>query len=84
MIDPTPSEIEAAILRLTAARGADKSICPSEVARVLAPNWQPWMGPVRQAAIRLTLAGRIEILRKGKAVDPAQVRGVFRLRLAGV
>jgi hypothetical protein len=39
------------------------------------------MGPVRQAAIRLAQAGRIEILRKGKPVDPAGVRGVIRLRI---
>lgn len=73
--------IEAAILALTAARGAEKSICPSEVARSLRPEgWQALMGPVRQAAIRLVQAGRIEILRKGRPVAPDAVRGVIRLR----
>jgi hypothetical protein len=77
---PAEAAIEAAILQLTDARGTDKSICPSEAARALDPQWQPLMGPVRRAAIRLAQAGRIDILRKGKPVDPAEVRGVIRLR----
>lgn len=83
-----PDLIEAQILALTAARGPDKSICPSEVARALQPEtaddgWQRHMTPVRQAAIRLAGTGRIEILRKGRPVDPAvpgEIRGVIRLR----
>ena len=77
----TPTLIETTILALTAERGPDKSICPSEVARALQPeNWQPLMTPVRQAAIRLVAAGQIEILRKGRPVSPEAVRGVIRLR----
>ncbi len=75
------ADIAATILRLVEARGPGKSICPSEVARALDPAWQRLMGPVRQAAVSLALAGRIAILRKGKPVDPADVRGVIRLRL---
>ena len=81
---PSPDPIEASILALTTARGADKSICPSEVARALHPGaWQSMMTAVRQAAIRLSVAGRIDILRKGKPVPPDQVRGVIRLRIRG-
>jgi len=73
------------ILRQTAARGAGKSICPSEVARALEPDetaWRRLMMPVREAAIRLAREGRIEVLRKGKPVDPAaEIRGVIRLRV---
>jgi len=80
--------LAAEILRQTAERGADKSICPSEVARALAPaeeEWRRLLGPVRAAAIRLARAGRIEVLRKGKPVDPeAEIRGVIRLRIAGL
>jgi hypothetical protein len=72
------------ILRRTAERGAEKSICPSEVARALEPEeaaWRRLMGPVRAAAIRLAKEGRVEVLRKGKPVDPAEeIRGVIRLR----
>ncbi len=75
--------IEASILALTQERGPGKSICPSEVARALKPEWQALLPAVRRAAVRLAQAGRIEILRKGKAVDPLTVKGVIRLRVAG-
>ena len=75
--------IETEILRQTAARGPEKSICPSEVAQALAPVWRPLLGPVRAAAVRLAQAGQIEILRKGKPVeDLKELRGVIRLRAA--
>ncbi len=75
-----PSRIEAEILALTEARGPDKSICPSEVARALDEDWRRLMTEVRRGAVRLAEAGRIEILRKGKPIDPASIRGVIRLR----
>ena len=78
MIDDVTLETE--ILRLTAERGAQKSICPSEVARALAPEWQALLSRVRQVAVRLAEAGRIDILRKGKPVTGEAVRGVIRLR----
>lgn len=78
---PTP-EIEAAILELTAQRGPAKSICPSEVARALRPDWQPLLAEVRRIACQLAAAGRIDILRKGKVVAPEGIKGVIRLRLA--
>jgi hypothetical protein len=73
------------IMRQTIARGATKSICPSEVARALAADEAAWRGllhPVREAAAQLARQGRIDILRKGKPIDPAaEIRGVIRLRL---
>ena len=73
-------QIEAEILAQTLARGFEKSICPSEVARGLAEEWRPLMGVVRKAAVRMAQAGQIEILRKGKPIDPAETHGVIRLR----
>jgi hypothetical protein len=79
-----PTDIAAEILRQTSARGPAASICPSEVARALAPEaWRPLLGPVRQAALGLVAAGEIEILRKGKPVPPEEMRGVIRLRRRG-
>jgi hypothetical protein len=74
------SAIADEILRQTAERGAEKSICPSEVARALSPDWRPLLPRVREAAVALAEAGRIDILRKGKPVDPRDFRGVYRLR----
>jgi len=76
--------IAATILRLTAARGPAKSICPSEVARALGgADWRPLMGAVRAAAAGLAREGRVEILRKGRPVAPEAMRGVIRLRAPG-
>ncbi|MDX2233118.1 MAG: DUF3253 domain-containing protein [Hyphomonadaceae bacterium] len=73
---------EDAILTLTAQRGPASSICPSEAARALdAENWRQRMGEVRAVAVRLAKAGRIQILRKGKPVDPDAFKGVIRLRI---
>ena len=78
----SPEAIQAEILQQVSARGAGKSICPSEVARALAPEaWRPLMGPVRREAAALAGAGRLHILRKGKPVAPAEMRGVIRLAL---
>jgi len=80
----TPADIAAEIMRQTEARGAGSSICPSEVARALAPDdWRPLMGPVRQAAADLSEAGQVVILRKGKPVPASEMRGVIRLTTAG-
>jgi hypothetical protein len=76
------------ILRQVVARGAEKSICPSEVARALisddVASWQSLMGPVRRVAVGLAKDGRIDILRKGRPIavpdDPAALKGVIRLR----
>ena len=74
------ADIEATILALTAQRGPAKSICPSEVARALRPDWQSLLSEVRRVACRLAVAGQIDILRKGHVVAPAEVKGVIRLR----
>ncbi|WP_431302594.1 DUF3253 domain-containing protein [Sediminicoccus sp. BL-A-41-H5] len=76
---PGPEAIEAEMLRRLDATA--KSICPSEVARGLEPeNWRPLMHLVRQAAARLSVAGEVEILRKGKPIPPEAMHGVIRLR----
>ena len=73
--------LEQVILDLTAARGPDKSICPTDAAREFAgENWRKVLGEVRKTAVRLASDGRIEITRKGKPVDPAAFTGVYRLR----
>lgn len=75
--------IREAILAAAASRGAAKSLCPSEVARALSPeDWRLLMARVRREAISLAREGRIEVLRKGRPVDPgAEIRGVIRLRI---
>ena len=52
------------------------------IARALSPDdWRPLMARIRREAAALAREGRIDILRKGKPVDPeAEIRGVIRLR----
>lgn len=79
---PGVPEIEAAILALVTERGAGRTICPSEAARRLDPeHWRRLMTPVRNAASGLARRGAIEIRRKGKVIDPDEMRGVIRLGL---
>lgn len=81
---PTLEDAAAAILALCAARGPDKSICPSEAARRLAPNGEEWraaMPMIRAAAADLALSGAIEATQRGAVVDALTAKGPIRLRL---
>lgn len=75
--------LEAAILRLTRARGPDKSICPSDAAKAAAAetgaDWRALLPGARRLAVRLAVEGRLVVLRNGKPVDPTDFRGVYRL-----
>lgn len=73
--------LERVILDLTAERGPEKSICPTDAARAFAgENWRKVLGEVRKTAVRLAQEGRIVITRKGKPADPLTFKGVYRLR----
>jgi Protein of unknown function (DUF3253) len=79
------SVLERAILELVAARGLDKTLCPSDVARAVGgvhpDGWGPLMQPIRRVAVRLAKEGRVVITRRGRAVDPDDFKGVYRLGL---
>ncbi|AII04579.1 uncharacterized protein DUF3253 [Rhodococcus wratislaviensis] len=75
------SELEERIRALLDARADSASICPSDVARAVAPDdWRPLMEPVREAARRLADAGEVEVTQKGAVVDPGSARGPIRIR----
>ena len=80
---PSEDDLERTILALVAERGPEKTICPSEAARALAGKdpdaWSRLMPNLRRTAIRLMKEGRVEIRRKGKAVDPDDFRGIYRI-----
>ena len=78
--------LEAAILELLAARGRDKTICPSEAAKLVGGkderrDWEGLMEPARAAARRLVAAGKIVIQQAGKVVDGSTAKGPIRLKL---
>ena len=84
--------LESAILALLAERGRDKSICPSEAAKLVAGedrekerparrDWEALMEPARAAARRLVAAGTIVMTQRNQIVDPSTAKGPIRLRL---
>lgn len=78
--------LEVAILELLAERGRDKSICPSEAAKLVGGletrrDWEGLMEPARAAARRLVAQGRIVITQGGKVIDPSTAKGAIRLKL---
>ncbi len=82
---PDLAVLEQRLLGLAAASAAEKTICPSDVARAVAGNhpdqWGPLMQPIRRLAVRLAEEGRLVIFRKGKPADPHNFKGVYRLGL---
>ncbi|MEQ8440685.1 MAG: DUF3253 domain-containing protein [Alphaproteobacteria bacterium] len=68
-----------------------KSAAPDDIARGFAetrrkPNdgrdlYKRYRQAVKEQAIHLARAGRVEILRRGEPVDPNDFKGVWRLRL---
>ncbi|MCU0730757.1 MAG: DUF3253 domain-containing protein [Hyphomonas sp.] len=83
MSDPAKNPVRDAILALTAAKGAGKTIAPEDAAKAVSPeNFVRILKDVRAEAIRLHKAGAIAIYRKGKPVeDPDTFKGVYRLGL---
>ena len=80
-IRPVDRALEAAIDELLDARANDATICPSEAARRVDPDgWEALMEPARRAARRMVAAGTLEIVQKGRVVDPSTARGPIRLR----
>lgn len=78
--------LEEAILALLAERGRDKTICPSEAAKVVGGkderrDWEGLMEPARAAARRLVDAGKIVITQSGRVVEPSTAKGPIRLKL---
>lgn len=88
----TSDPVADAILAELAGQQPGASVTPEQVARTLAESrrtpkdppdlWRKYLSAVKQQAIHLARAGRLEVLRKGKPVeDPAHVKGVVRYRL---
>jgi hypothetical protein len=70
------------ILDKVRARGLEKTICPSEVARALGgEEWRSLMPVVRSVGAELVQSGDIQATQRGQAVDPLNVRGPIRFKV---
>jgi hypothetical protein len=91
--DEVEDPVAALILMLLAEAGPERSLDPITVAKTFAATrtkpkdppdlWRRYLPAVRQQALYLARRGRIQILRKGKPVDPhAPVKGLIKLAMA--
>jgi hypothetical protein len=88
-LDPVAQAILAALQADATPRG----VKPVDIAKLIAAEkagkkppgelWRRYLPAVGQQAKFLARAGRIEILHKGRPIDPKEVKGVVRYRLAG-
>ena len=76
MTDP-----RAAILSLLASRAPDATICPSEVARAIAPAWRSAMPSVHAAIDGLVRDGLVRLSWKGRRLETRA--GPYRIGRSG-
>lgn len=78
---PSEEELREETLRLVAARGRGKTICPSEVARQLSPqaDWRPLMPAIRGVALDLIRNGQLVATQHHLPIDLQTARGPYRL-----
>ena len=79
---PRAIPLEESIVEVLLQAGTGTLSAP-EIAHAIAPEggWHGLLMPIRSAAVALAQAGRLVIYRKGKAADPSDFRGVYRLGL---
>lgn len=79
----TDARIVDTLWQLLDARSPAASICPSEIARAMAPDGEAWralMPQVRQVAAALAAQGAVEVTRGGRVVDALAGGGPVRIR----
>ncbi|MEM1422555.1 MAG: DUF2256 and DUF3253 domain-containing protein [Planctomycetota bacterium] len=85
-LDGTDRALEESIVSLLRSRAGGGSICPSEAAKAVGGEdeklWRPLMERTREAARRLTNAGRVQITQRNSVVNPSTAKGPIRVRLA--
>ncbi len=86
-VRPVDRELESAISTLLDRRARGATICPSEAARLVAlergvdgDGWRELMEPARAAARRLVVAGDVDVVQRGRVVDPSTAKGAIRIR----
>ena len=82
MSDPIEAAIFETLAKADPKGVGGKSVEPADVAKhIQTDQWQRVLPKVRGTALALMRQGRLTITKKGKVVDPANFRGVTRLRL---
>ena len=86
-VRPVDEALADAISTLLDGRARGTTICPSEAARLVArqegidgDGCRRLMEPTRAAARRLAANGSVEVVQRGRIVDPSTAKGPIRLR----
>ena len=78
---PLDRALEEEILSQLRQAGRRATTTPEQVARAVRPSdWANHTERTRQAARRLVAAGVVELLQKGRIVDPSTARGAIQIR----
>ncbi|MDG4666706.1 DUF3253 domain-containing protein [Mycobacterium sp. 236(2023)] len=79
---PVRKRLRASICALAEHRGVASSTCPSDAARAVGgAQWRELMDEARELARELAASGVVDIMQRGKVIDPqAQWRGPIRIR----
>ena len=82
MSDPIEAAIFETLAKADPKGVGGRSVEPADVAKhIQTEQWQRVLPKVRATALGLMRQGKLTITKKGKVVDPANFRGVTRLRL---
>ena len=74
--------IEETLFDLLSQVRKGDSISPNDVAKAIdATNWRRELPKVRAVIIGQARQGRIDVLRKGKPIEPEGFKGIYRIRL---
>lgn len=75
--------VEETLFDLLSQVRTGDSLSPNQVAKAIdAVNWRRELPKVRAVIIGLARQGKLEVLRKGKPIEPEGFKGVYRVRLA--
>ena len=78
----TTRRIDAALRALLRSREPGRSICPSDIARIVGgTTWRTLLPVVRDRAVKMAEDGKLEIVRRGRVVKRSATEGVLRYRL---
>ena len=74
--------VEETLLGLLSQLRTGDSISPNQAAKAIDQvNWRRELPKVRAVIIGLARQGKLEVLRKGKPIEPEGFKGVYRVRL---
>ena len=79
--EPSDTEIRDEILRLLLMAPRDATVCLTEVARSLRPQWKQWLPLIREVASEMARENEIVALQQETIVDLETAKGPVLLKL---